>query len=240
MHLPRKLLIQMSSAPGSGKSTVANLLAQSIDGVVINHDLIKSFFLEVDISFDQSAKLTYRFDWILAEDMIKQGRNVIIDSTCNYNEVLDQGTALARQYGYDYRYVECRVDDVDLLHRRLCNRVSLRSQRTGVNRPPPDASGARHSEDYRALFKRWIESPCRLAGDAIVVDSTGSPEECLDYILKQMVPLSGVQTSSRATLKSRFREEGFAGCLEPSIAMYPDARSRRPAVLGGTGPMPQE
>ena len=81
----------MSGAPGSGKSTVANLLAKSIDGVVINHDLINSFSLENDISFDQSAKLTYRFDWVLAEDMIKQGRNVIIDSTCNYDEVLDPG-----------------------------------------------------------------------------------------------------------------------------------------------------
>jgi predicted kinase len=185
----------MSGAPGSGKSTVANLLAQSIDGVVINHDLIKSFFLENDISFEQSAKLTYRFDWILAEDMIKQGRSVIIDSACNYNEVLDQGTALARQYGCEYRYIECRVDDVDLLDRRLHNRVPLRSQRTGVNFPPPDASDACHTEDYRTLFKRWIENPCRPAGDAIVVDSTGSPEECLEYILKQIVPSTGAQTT---------------------------------------------
>ena len=182
MHLPRKLLIQMSGAPGFGKSTVARLLAQSIHAVFINHDLIKSFFLDNDIFFDQSTKMTYRFDWILAKDMIKQGRNVIIDSTCNYNEVPDLGSALARKYGYNYNYVECRVDDVDLLDRRLRNRVPLRSQRTGVNCPPPDASRARHSEDYRALFNRWIKSPYRPAGDAIVVDSTGSPGECLDYI----------------------------------------------------------
>ena len=188
MYPPRKLLIQMSGAPGSGKSTVANLLAKSIDGVIINHDLIKSFFLENDISFDQSAKLRYRFDWILAEDIIKQGRNVIIDSTCNYNEVLDRGTAIARRYGYEYRYIECRVEDVDLLDQRLRDRVSLRCQRTGVDRPPLDAVGDRHGEDYQALFKRWIECPCRPAGDAIVVDSTGSLEECLEYILKRIVP----------------------------------------------------
>ena len=34
--------------------------------------------------------------------MIKQGRNVIIDSSYNDNEVLGQDTALARQCGYDY------------------------------------------------------------------------------------------------------------------------------------------
>ncbi|KAH6975381.1 P-loop containing nucleoside triphosphate hydrolase protein [Ilyonectria sp. MPI-CAGE-AT-0026] len=186
MHPPRKQLIQMSGAPGSGKSTMANLLAQSIDAVVINHDLIKAFFLENDISFDQSAKLTYNFDWVLAEDMIKQGRSVIIDSTCNYNEVLDRGTALACKYGYDYRYIECRVDDIDLLDQRLRDRVPLRSQRTAVNCPPPDASAVRHDQDHHALFKNWIENPCRPSGYIIVVNSNDNPEDCLAYILKQM------------------------------------------------------
>lgn len=196
MNLPRKLFVQMSGAPGSGKSTMAKLLAQSIDGVVINHDLIKSFFLENDIFFDESAKLTYRFDWVLAEDMIKQGRSVIIDSICNYNEVLEQGTALARRYGYDYKYVECRIDNIDLLDQRLCSRVSQRSQRTGVNRPPPDASHAhRGEEDSRALFKRWIENPCRPDGDVIVVDSTASTEDCLAYILKQIAPIPQSETT---------------------------------------------
>lgn len=212
MHLPRKLLIQMSGAPGSGKSTVASLLAPSMNAVVINHDLIKAFFLENGISFDHSGKLTYIFDWRLAEDIIKQGWNVIIDSTCNYNEVLNQGIALAREYDYDYWYVECKADNIDLLDQRLHDRVPLRSQRTGVDRPPPDASAARHSEDNRALFKKWIEDPCRPTDNAIVVDSTGSPEECLDYILKRISP------SNPATLKSRFPEGGFAGGLEPSIA----------------------
>jgi predicted kinase len=181
----------MSGAPGSGKSTIANMLARSIDGVVINHDLIKSFFLENDIPFEQSAKLTYRFDWILAEDMIKQGRNVIIDSTCNYDEVVDHGTALARRHGYHYKYVECRVNDIDLLERRLRSRVPLRSQRTGVDGPPPDVKASSPTEDYRALFKRWIENPCRPDGNAIVLDSTSSPEDCLDYVLRQL-PAAGV------------------------------------------------
>jgi predicted kinase len=186
MGLSKKFLIQMAGAPGSGKSTVANLLSQELDGVVINHDLIKAFFLEQGFLFDQSAKLTYSFDWVLAEDMIKQGRSVIIDSICNYNEVLEQGTALARRYGYNYKYVECRVTDLALLDERLRHRVSMRSQRTGVSSPPQDALDAGHSEDPQAKMKKWIENPCRPAENAIIVDSTCGPNECLAYILSEL------------------------------------------------------
>lgn len=192
MGLLCKLLIQMSGAPGSGKSTLANLLGQSIDGIVINHDLIKTFFLGNGESFDLAGKQAYRFQWVLTEDMIKQGRSVIIDSTCNYKETLDQGTMLAQKYGYDYKYVECRVNDIDLLDERLQNRDSLRSQRKGVNRPPLDVSSAHHNSNHRALFKRWIENPCRPARDTIIVDSTESPEKCLEHVLKQIVPPAGL------------------------------------------------
>ncbi|KAH7141306.1 P-loop containing nucleoside triphosphate hydrolase protein [Dactylonectria estremocensis] len=188
MNLSRKHLIQMSGAPGSGKSTIAKFLAQSIDGVVINHDLIKAFFLQNDIPFGQSAKLTYSLDWVLAEDMIRQGRSVIIDSTCNFDEVLERGTALASKYGYDYKYVECRVNDIDLLDRRLRDRVPMRSQRTAVDNPPPDSSATLSADECRDLFKNWIENPRRPSGNIIVVDATNSPEESLAAILKEIAP----------------------------------------------------
>ena len=199
MHLPCKLLIQMSGAPGSGKSTLANLLGHSVNGVVINHDLIKSFFLENGSSFDQSAKQSYRFQWVLAEDIIKQGKTIIIDSICNYQETLDQGIALAQEYGYDYRYVECRVNDIDLLEERLRNRVSLRSQRKSVNEAPKDASGTYHDQDHRELFKRWIEYPCRPSSDAIMVDSSDSPQQCLESVLRQIGLLTARETSNLTT-----------------------------------------
>ena len=166
---------------------MADLLTKSIDAVVISHDLIKTFFLENGIFFDQASKLTYRFHWILAEDMIKQGRSVIIDSTCNFDETLDQGTALARQYGYDYKYVEHKVNDINLLDQTIRSRALMRSQRRDVNHPPPDADDTLHGEDRRALCKGWIKSPYCPANNTIIVNSAGSPEECLDYIMKWII-----------------------------------------------------
>ncbi|RSM14226.1 hypothetical protein CEP52_001419 [Fusarium oligoseptatum] len=187
-HETQKLLIQMSGAPGSGKSTIARLLRQSIGGVVIDHDVLRSALLEdSNVPFDQVAKRAYNLQWRLAEDFMKQGLNVIIDSTCNFQEVLDQGSALAGQQGFTHWYVECKVEDIDLLDERLRTRDSMKSQRTAVDCPPAVASSARAGEDSRALFKKWIESPCRPRTNCIVLDSTSSPEVNLDLVLNQIV-----------------------------------------------------
>ncbi|KAK1995983.1 hypothetical protein LX36DRAFT_682689 [Colletotrichum falcatum] len=185
---PCRLFIQMSGAPGSGKSTMARLLRQSIGGLVVDHDVFRTALLEHnDVAFDQVAKRAYHLQWSLAEDAMRQGLNVIIDSTCNFQEVLDQGSSLAEKHGFAYWYVECKVEDIDVLDERLRSRDSIKSQRTGVDRPSTAAARhARAGEDSRALFKKWIENPCRPKHNAIVVDSRGDPEIHRDHILKRI------------------------------------------------------
>lgn len=176
----------MSGPPGSGKSTIAHHLARSIDGIVINHDLLKSFFLSTGTTpFDAAAKLAYNLDWVLASDLLKQGRSVILDSVCNYSTLIEKGQAVAEEYGAEYRFVECRVEDLEVLERRLRGRVAMRSQRTGIDEPPVDAGTG--GEDQRDVLKRKMENPVRPAGGAIVVDSSRSTEECVEEILRQIV-----------------------------------------------------
>ena len=184
--MPTSLFIQMSGAPGSGKSTMARLLRQSFGGVVIDHDILRSSFIEANVPFDDAAKHAYQLQWTLAEDMMKQGLIVIMDSVCNYELVLDRGSSLAKQYGYTYWYVECQVQDISLLNERLRARVPMPSQRTGVNQPPAAAQGVRADEDSHALFKKWIDKPWRPICNAIIVDSTGSAEALQDYIVNQI------------------------------------------------------
>ena len=187
---PGKLIVQMSGAPGSGKSTVARLLRQSLGGAIIDHDVLRSTLLEPAIlPFDQAAKQAYLLQWRLAEDMMKQDvDSVIIDSACNYPEVLKQGRSL----GYVYWYVECRVGDLDLLDRRLRARLPMVSQRSAVDCPPTAAqgNGARVGEGSSALFAKWMESPCRPddddEGHVIVVDATASPELLHGQILSRL------------------------------------------------------
>jgi predicted kinase len=213
----RKLIIQMSGAPGSGKSTLAKSLAESLNGLVISHDFVKSFFLENEISFEQSAALTYGFQWALAKEFIAQGQIVIIiDSTCNYPQTLEQGETLARLCNYEYAYVECRANSLELLEERLKSRVTMRSQRRGINEGPVDAIGARHIEDSRALFQRWIENPCRPASGVIVVNSTNSVGDSLEYVLKQLAISTNGIIRNATVSKPKSGENSLSGIASMS------------------------
>jgi predicted kinase len=185
----------MSGAPGSGKSTVARPLRPYIGGIIIDHDVLRSSLLESAlIPFDDAAKQAYLIQWTLAKDLIiNQSLSVIIDSTCNYPEILEQGTPLAEQHGYAYWYVECKVGDVDLLDKRLRARPAMVSQRSAVDCPPAAAqgTGARVGKDARAVFAKWMESLCRPNDDHVITpDSTGSPELLCEQILKKILPTS--------------------------------------------------
>lgn len=183
----------MSGAPGSGKSTIARLLRPCVNGIIIDHDVLRSSLLTSTSTyqFDHAAKQAYDIQWALACDFLKQGvEAIIIDSICNYAEVLEQGQSLAAQYGYRYWYIECKADDIELLDQRLRARFPMPSQRSAVDCPPASAqvNGARVGEDARARFDRWMKSPCRPHDDdiVIVVDSTTDLKMLKDNILARM------------------------------------------------------
>ncbi|KAL9083328.1 MAG: hypothetical protein Q9159_005835 [Coniocarpon cinnabarinum] len=192
----RKLFIQMSGAPGSGKSTLAELLSNSINGAVFDHDLHRSALLdqferhsrglEKKGIFDYAAKTTYSDSWKWAQQMVGHGQNFNMDSACNFENIVE-GMSIAQQYGYEYWYVECRVEDINVSEARLAGRNILRSQRTSVYCPPMDAVDARDGEDYRKVFEGWLGIRCRPDSNVIiVVDSTRSLREYRDEILARM------------------------------------------------------
>ncbi|OAQ96943.1 hypothetical protein LLEC1_03621 [Akanthomyces lecanii] len=88
---------------------MAKLLSKSVGGVAIDHDELRSAFLDAGVEFERAASLAYNQQFALAEDSMQSGMSVIIDSTCNFAQVLQQGAALAEKYGYAYWYVECRA-----------------------------------------------------------------------------------------------------------------------------------
>jgi len=179
------IFVQMSGAPGSGKSTIARSLAPLIGAVVIDHDITKTALLDWDIPVEAAGRASYGVLDALARDLLSQGRSVIFDSPCFYADLLERGLSLARAFGARYRYIECVVTDTEMLDRRLQARDTQRSQRRGIAIPPVDV-GDVDVLSKEAIHKQQLENTKRPSDACLSLDTTMALEtcirQCLDYV----------------------------------------------------------
>ncbi|RIJ67099.1 ATP-binding protein [Rummeliibacillus sp. TYF005] len=124
--------IQMSGFPGSGKSTLALEIANRTNCIIIDHDVTKSALLhsinEDEINGKPLGGIAYNIDFALVDFYLSQGRNVILDSPCLYDELIDKGTIITQKYNANYKYIECYLDDFVEINRRLKTRNKMVSQ----------------------------------------------------------------------------------------------------------------
>src|SRR5436305_7514751 len=112
----------MAGTPGSGKSTLARAVARARDALVLDTDVVKSAILDAGVAWAQAGPAGYEVLFALADDLLAQGKNVIIDSPSHYPHIPERGSAIALRYGARYRFVECICADEAELGRRLVGR----------------------------------------------------------------------------------------------------------------------
>ena len=171
------VFIQMSGAPGSGKTTIATAIAKEIGAVVIDHDVTKTALLDADVPIGISGRASYEVLGAIAQHLLNQGHSVIHDSPCAYEVLLERGQRVAEEVGAAYRYIECVVSDVNELDRRLRTRISLRSQRRGVAVSPIDiAEETRPRED---IFWDWLANMKRPTSNYLTLDTSRPRSVCV-------------------------------------------------------------
>jgi Predicted kinase len=134
--------LQMSGFPGSGKSTLAREIAKVTKAIIIDHDIVKSGLLEgmelegvQDVDPRRAGGVAYHLEWSLVDFYLSQGHNVILDSPCLYDVLVEKGTALALKHRANYKYVECILNDIHELNNRLTNRERMMTQIGPVDIP---------------------------------------------------------------------------------------------------------
>ncbi len=160
----------MSGVPGAGKTTLAHAMAPSIGAVVIDHDVTKSALLGANVPISLAGYASYMVLDALARHLLHQGHSVIFDSPCLYDELLTRGQQLAAEVGATYRYIECLVNDLDELDRRLRTRPRLPSQLAGVRVPPTAGSGKTQMGDD--VFREWIATMKRPKDNFLTLDTS--------------------------------------------------------------------
>ena len=134
------MLVQLSGVPGSGKSALARSMAAATGLVVIDTDVLKSSLIGSGVSVTAAGAVTYAAALALARDLLEQGRNVVLDSPCRYEALLDSGQAAARACGARYAFIELWVADWSVVLDRLDQRSARPSQVASATEPVPGTS----------------------------------------------------------------------------------------------------
>ncbi len=165
------IFIQMSGVPGSGKSTLSKSISEYLDVVVVDHDVTKTALMEMSINQPSSldiGKAAYDIDWLVLEMLLSQNKNVIFDSPCLYDEIIEKGIALSEKYCATYKYVECKNTDFNDITQRLKSREAKISQITKY-------------KSYDIFYKALIGSK-RPDNDNFIIVDTSQPIS--SYIMK--------------------------------------------------------
>lgn len=118
MNTPQ--LIVMSGLPGSGKSTIADRLAQRLKLPIFSVDPIESAIIRSGIprSFE-TGLAAYLVAETLAREQLKLGNSVIIDAVNAEEEGKDIWRALAREHGLELTVLQVVVSDRALHKQRI-------------------------------------------------------------------------------------------------------------------------
>ncbi|MEB2298756.1 AAA family ATPase [Lysinibacillus xylanilyticus] len=169
--------IQMAGFPGSGKSTLSREIAKRTGSIIIDHDIVKSALLNSidEFSIDEKllGKISYNIDWSLVDFHLSQGHNVIFDSPCFYEEMVDIGTILTEKYNAKYKYIECYLDDFKEINYRLKNRDRMVSQIAEIK--------------SEAVFNHTLQNSKKPSNYRCITVNTRQPlenyiQEVMDYI----------------------------------------------------------
>jgi hypothetical protein len=102
---------------------------------------------------------------------------------------LEKGQQLAQAVGAAYLYIECRVDDLNELDRRLRTRTRHPSQVAGVSFPLTDSSGK--TQTSNEIFSEWIENMKRPDSGYLVLDTMRPLEVCIAEAMRYVERNSG-------------------------------------------------
>ena len=117
------MLISMAGLPGSGKSTIAQVLASRLSLPLVSVDPIETAILRAGIDADQPTGLAaYLVSETLARTVISAGGGIVVDAVNAVNPAREQWVNLAASLNEPLRFIEVICSDPALHRERIESR----------------------------------------------------------------------------------------------------------------------
>lgn len=115
----------MHGEPGSGKTTLASVVAPRIPAIHLDKDVVMSAIMKTKIPRELAGPASYEVMRDVARSLLESGHSVILDSPCYWPIIEEKAKGLARATGSTYFMIETVCPDRAEIDRRLANREGL-------------------------------------------------------------------------------------------------------------------
>lgn len=110
----------MAGLPGTGKSTIAEVIGKRMNLTVVSVDRIESAILSAGTASDQPTGLAaYLVAETIADAALSHGQTVIVDAVNAVDPAREQWVGLARKHGEALKFIEVVCSDAALHRDRL-------------------------------------------------------------------------------------------------------------------------
>ena len=161
------MLVLVCGLPGTGKSTVAERVAELLPASLLRTDVVrKELFPDPTYASEESAAV-YDELFSRATERLEDGEHVVLDATFRQRDLRERAAGVAAAAGADFRLV--RVE---------CAESVVRERIERRQREEDDESDA----DF-AVYEQLKDEFEPIEGeDHVVVDNSGSLSETLDAV----------------------------------------------------------
>ena len=119
-------LILFSGLPGTGKSTIAEVVGRKLGIPVFAKDWLEGALLKSNLVTNENMNLLgsvgYNLLTVLAKRQLMLGQSVILDSVASTESIRKTWKGLKEKYDAEWRLIECVCSDTTLHRERLKGR----------------------------------------------------------------------------------------------------------------------